>query len=137
MSFRPSDLTADDQFTLFGGYANLTEREKKHLENSWAEPFRNEIYPAINEERFAVLYSDNAASRPNTSVKFILGAIILGMLLGLSEAELIESILFDIRFQYALHTLHCPEQPVNEHSFRRFRQHAIRAAAHFARRLKN
>ena len=126
MSFRPSDLTADDQFTLFGGYANLTEREKKHLENSWAESFRNEIYPAINEERFAVLYSDNAASRPNTSVKFILGAIILGMLLGLSEAELIESILFDIRFQYALHTLHCPEQPVNEHSFRRFRQRVLR-----------
>ena len=126
MSFRPSDLTADDQFTLFGGYANLTEREKKHLENSWAESFRNEIYPAINEERYAVLYSDNAASRPNTSVKFILGAIILGMLLGLSEAELIESILFDIRFQYALHTLHCPEQPVNEHSFRRFRQRVLR-----------
>lgn len=126
MSFRTSDPNADTQLSLFGGYADLTEREKKHLEKSWAESFRNEVYPAINEECFAVLYSDNTASRPNTSVKFILGAIIIGMLHGLSEVELMESILFDIRFQYALHTLHCTEQPVNEHSFRRFRQRVLR-----------
>ena len=126
MSFRTSDPNADMQLSLFGGYTDLTDREKKHLEKSWAESFRNEVYPAINEERFAVLYSDNTASRPNTSVKFILGAMIIGMLHGLSEVELMESILFDIRFQYALHTLHCTEQPVNEHSFRRFRQRVLR-----------
>lgn len=126
MSFRTNDPNADEQLTLFGGLTELTEREKKHLKKSWAESFRNDIYPAINEERFAVLYSNNPATRPNTPINFILGAMIIGTIQGLSEEELIESILFDIRYQYALHTINSQEQPVNEHSFRRFRQRVLR-----------
>ena len=55
---------------------NLTERERKALENSWAKIFADEIFPAIDEERFSVLYSDKA-SRPNAPVNVIIGALII------------------------------------------------------------
>ena len=51
------------------------------------------------------MYSNNPASRPNTPINFILGAMIIGTIQGLSKEELIESILFDIRYQYTLHTI--------------------------------
>ncbi|MBO5158435.1 MAG: transposase, partial [Lachnospiraceae bacterium] len=64
MSFRTNDC---QQISLNDKLTNLTEREKKALDKSWAKIFADEIFPAIDEERFAVLYSDKA-SRPNTPV---------------------------------------------------------------------
>lgn len=52
-------LTLNDSF-LFG----LTAREKKVLEKSWAKIYADEIFPAIDEERFSALYNENDASRP-------------------------------------------------------------------------
>ncbi|MFZ2256592.1 MAG: hypothetical protein WAV55_00445 [Clostridiaceae bacterium] len=53
-------ICLDDKFNL------LSVREKRFLKNSWANGFADVIFPAINEERFAVLYSTNSFSRPNT-----------------------------------------------------------------------
>ena len=81
MSFKSNDcqqLTFDD--SLF----SLTEREKKTLEKSWAKVFADEIFPAIDEERFSVLYSDKA-SRPNTPVNVIVGALIIKELFDYSD----------------------------------------------------
>lgn len=122
MSFRINDPRNGEQLSFDNRFVNLSEREKKILLNSWAKDFSDIIYPAINEERFSVLYSGNAASRPNTPVIFIIGALILGSLLGLTEDDLKQSILFDIRFQYALHTDHLSEQPISDRTFSRFRE---------------
>ena len=73
MSFRANDC---QQLSLNDKLMNLTEREKKALDNSWAKIFADEIFPAIDEERFSVLYS-NKASRPNTPVNVIIGALII------------------------------------------------------------
>jgi hypothetical protein len=54
---------------------NSTERERKALEKSWAKIFADEIFPAIDEEPFSVLYSDKA-SRPNAPVNVIIGALL-------------------------------------------------------------
>ena len=62
ISFRANDC---QQLSLNDKLMNLTEREKKALDKSWAKIFADEIFPAIDEERFSVLYSDKA-SRPNT-----------------------------------------------------------------------
>ena len=53
------------QLSLDDSFISLTAREKKALENSWAQIFADEIFPTIGEERFSVLYSDKA-SKPNT-----------------------------------------------------------------------
>ena len=102
--------------TLFG----LTAREQKALENSWAEVFVKEVFPTIDETPFAVLYSDKA-SRPNTPVNVIIGALILKELFNLSDDEVVEDLLLDPRFQYALHTTSFDDQPFSERSVSRFR----------------
>ena len=77
MSFRTND---SQQLSLFDSFNVLTEREQKALERSWAKVFAEEIFPSIDEERFAVLYSDQV-SRTNTPVNIIIGALILKKLL--------------------------------------------------------
>lgn len=103
---------------------NLTEREMKFLEKSWAKSFADGIFPAIPEENFSVLYSDKA-SRPNTPVNVIIGALILKELLGLTDDEVLESIMFDVRFQYALHTTSFKEQPMSDRTLSRFRERCM------------
>jgi len=111
-----------NQIAFNDRYANLTEREKKAIEKSWARPFAEIIFPAIREERFAELYSANNATRPNTPVNIIIGAMILKEMLGLSDDDVVTGLMFDVRMQYALHTTSYKEQPLSDRTFSRFRQ---------------
>ena len=106
---------------MFDSFTGLTEREQKALNQSWAKVFSEEVFPAIDEERFSVLYSDKA-SRPNTPVNVIIGALVLKELFNLSDDEVVEDILLDPRFQYALHTSSFLEQPISDKTLTRFRQ---------------
>jgi len=112
------------QITFNDSTRSQTEREKKFLAKSWAKPFADNIFPAIKEESFAVLYSDKA-SRPNTPVNIIISALILKELLGLTDDEIVESLMFDIRFQYALHTTSFKEQPLSDRTLSRFRERCL------------
>lgn len=91
------------------------------LEKSWAKPFAEKIFPKIDESRFICLYSDKA-SRPNTPVNVCAGALILKELLNLTDDEMVESLAFDVRFQYALHTTSFEEQPLSDKTLSRFRK---------------
>lgn len=117
MSFRQNQ---SQQVTFSDAYWGLTDREKKALERSWAKVFAEDIFPNINEEPFEVLYSDKA-SRPNTPVNIIIGALIIKELFGISDDEVVESLMLDHRFQYALHTMSFDEQPLSDKSLSRFR----------------
>ena len=74
MSFRKNE---SHQMTLNDSYFGLTEREKKALEKSWAKVFADDVFPMIDEDRFECLYSSDKASRPNTPVNVIIGALII------------------------------------------------------------
>jgi len=100
---------------------NLTEREMKHLMSSWAETFSKKIFPSIKEDRFSVLYSDNPASRPNNPINVYFGLLILREIFNQSDEEALNSLMFDIRYQYALHTTSFSEQPVSKNSLTNFR----------------
>ena len=77
MSFVKND---NQQLTVLDSTFNLTEREKRMLEKSWANTFADKVFPAIDENIFSVLYSKKA-SRPNTPVNVIVGAQFLKKLL--------------------------------------------------------
>ena len=114
----------------------LTERERRMLEKSWAEGFSKRVFPAINEGRFSVLYSDNPASRPNTPVNVIYGALLLKEMYGLTDEEIMEQVTFNIQYQYALHTTSFEEQPLSDRSLSRFREKVYEyAEAHDGRDL--
>ena len=118
MAFRTNSY---QQLAFTDSFARLTAREQKALENSWAKTFAEDIFPSINEEPFRVLYSDNA-SRPNTPVNICIGALIIKELFGLSDDEVVESLMLDPRYQYALHTTSYEEQPVSDKTLSRFRK---------------
>ena len=71
----------NQQLSLNDSTFTLTEREKKVLEKSWAKSFAEKVFPSIDESIFSALYSSNA-SRPNTPVNVIVGALILKEALG-------------------------------------------------------
>ncbi len=115
---------SNQQLSLADSTFDLTEREKRFLEKSWAKVFAEKIFPAIHEEEFAVLYS-NKASRPNTPVNVILGALILKEALGVTDDEMVQGLMFDIRYQYALHTTSFTEQPLSDRTLSRFRARCL------------
>ena len=121
MSFAKNDV---HQVTLNNTLWGLTKREKRMLERSWATQFADKIFPLIDEERFAVLYSDKA-SRPNTPVNVIIGALILKELRNQTDDEIFESLLFDVRYQRALHTENFDEQPMSDTTLKRFRKRCL------------
>lgn len=117
MSFKTNEC---QQLTLDDSLFSLTDREKRALEKSWAKVFADEIFPAIDESRFSVLYSDKA-SRPNTPVNVTVGALIIKELFDYSDDEIVENLMLDLHLQYALHTTSYAEQPLSDKSLSRFR----------------
>ena len=113
MSFKEN---AYQQMSFTDSFSGLTAREQKALERSWAKVFADEIFPAIDEKRFSVLYSDKA-SRPNTPVNVIVGALIIKELFDYSDDEMVENLMLDFRIQYALHTTSFEEQPLADFEF--------------------
>jgi len=112
----------NQQITINDNTFGLTDRSHRFLKKSWAEGFSELIFPKINEDRFAVLYSDNPASRPNTPVNVSVGMLILKELYNHTDDDLLETMLFDMRYQYALHTTSYTEQPVSDRTLSRFRE---------------
>ena len=95
MSFVKND---NQQLTLLDSTFNLTEREKRMLEKSWAKTFADKVFPAIDENIF-LFFIVKKASRPNTPVNVIVGALILKEALNVTDDEIVEAMAFDIRYQ--------------------------------------
>lgn len=98
----------------------MTSREQKALQKSWAKVFVQDLFPAIDEEPFWILYSQTS-SRPNTPVNICIDALIIKELFGSSDDEMVENLMLDPRYQYALHTTSWAEQPLSNKTFSRFR----------------
>jgi hypothetical protein len=110
------------QISLDDSTFGMTKREQRILKKGWSEAFSKHIFPMINEDRFAVLFSDNPATRPNTPVNVIIGMFILKEIYNHTDDDLLEEVLFDIRYQNALHTTSFAEQPVSDRTLSRFRE---------------
>jgi hypothetical protein len=118
MSFRANNY---EQISLNDRLNNLTDRERRFLDKSWAKPFAEKIFPLINETRFEVLYS-NDNGRPNTPVNIVVGSLLLKEMTRLTDEELLESVLLDPRYQYALHLTGYEEIPFSDRTVSRFRE---------------
>jgi hypothetical protein len=92
---------AEKQFNLSEPYYHFPKYVREALHNSWAEHFFHSIFTKIDENRFAVLYSENY-SRPNAAVNVIIGLLMLKELNGWTDEGLIAALYFDYRVQYAL-----------------------------------
>ena len=100
----------NDQPSLITFEAELSEKQRKSLERSKEKWFNNLILRNINENDFKSLYSE-IASRPNVAVNILVSALILKELRGISYDELMESIMFDLRFKVALGLVNIDDAP--------------------------
>jgi hypothetical protein len=89
------------QQSFFSGEYLLPEKLRARLLSSWAETFYRELFCRIDEEIFAVLYSEEA-SRPNVAVNVLMGLEILKSGYGWSDEELHEQVSFNLQVRHAL-----------------------------------
>ena len=115
----------DPQESLWQSQFLVTPKKVKRLERSWAEVFRNEALPLIDEERFAPMYCvDNG--RPNRAVQTVLGVHLLKEMFNLTDDEALEQLEFNLLWHHALRLdieeTHLPQKTL--HNFRvRLMQH--------------
>lgn len=93
--------TKHQQPALISAASELPEKQRKRLENSWAGTFYKEFFCRIDEEAFAVLYSQKG-SRPNVPVNVLVGLEALKSGFGWSDEELYESYCYNLQVRYAL-----------------------------------
>ena len=98
----------------------LTGKEKDALEKSWAVAFASDIFPYIDEKIFAPLYSERK-SRRNVPVNVLAGAMLLQEIRGMSDEDLVEAAMFDLRLRTALHITNAVGQPLSLRTIQRFR----------------
>lgn len=113
------------QGNIFDETLQLSNYHQKLLNEGWAGYFKEKVFPKINEERFSVLYS-NKASRPNTPVNIMVGLLILKEMNKQVDSELMQSLIFDTRYQYALWTTGYEKQPISRNAFTNFRNLLIK-----------
>ena len=109
----------DPQESLWQSQFLVTPKKAKRLERSWAEVFRNEALPLIDEERFAPMYCvDNG--RPNRAVRTVLGVHLLKEMFNLTDDEALEQLEFNLLWHHALRLdieeTHLPQKTL--HNFR-------------------
>lgn len=119
MAFRSH---VSEQLTLDDSFNNASKRVQRVVMNSWAKDFSDVVFPAINGDRFKVLYADHEASRPTTPANYIVGALLIKEMFGLTDDETVEMLICDLRAQYALHSTSLAEQPISDRTFSRFRE---------------
>jgi len=90
------------QWPLFSSIDSLPKKQQARLEASWAGTFYQELFCRINEEPFAVLYSDDEASRPNIPVNLLVGFETLKAGFGWSDEEAFDHFCFDVQVRYAV-----------------------------------
>ena len=91
----------DPQVSLWQSEFLVPPKKARRLERSWAEVFRNEALPLIDEERFAPMYcADNG--RPNRAVQTVLGVHLLKEMFNLTDDEALEQLEFNLLWHHAL-----------------------------------
>jgi len=100
----------NDQPGLFSFETELSKKQRNLLDISKEKWFYKLVLRNINEDNFKPLYSGKA-SRPNIAINILVSALILKELKGISYDELMESVMFDLRFKTALGLVSIDDMP--------------------------
>ncbi len=115
---------ANNQPSLFSFENELGKKMREALEGSKEKWFYHLVLRNINEDDFRELYSDKA-SRPNTPINILVSSLILKELKGLSYDELMESVMFDLRFKIALGLASIGEVPFSRSTLFNFQNRVL------------
>jgi len=118
--FRKSKNSQGDLFT--GVSSHLSSRKQKLLSdpNGWHKFFYEEVVSRIDEEVYAVLFSQTG--RPNASLRVLVGMMILKEGNGWSDEQLFEECRFNIKVMLALGYINLDEDIPVESTYYLFRK---------------
>ena len=107
------------QKTIFDHDVYLPRDKVEALERTWAGPFRHHILPLIDEESFRPFYCpDNG--RPIVPVAIMTGISILKEYQNLTDEQVLGSLEFDLRWQYAF-DINALESHISQKTLHNFR----------------
>jgi len=89
------------QPAMFSSIYELPKTQLKRLKESWAATFYHEFFMRIEEDLFAVLYSDEP-SRPNIPINVLMGLETLKSGFDWSDEELYDAFCYNMQVRYAL-----------------------------------
>ena len=99
------------QQDFFAVETQLGPELSSRLRASKEYAFYTEVFCRIPEELFAELYADARASRPNTPVNVLIGAMILQHMNDWTFEELLDRVAFDLKVRAALGLWSLDEEP--------------------------
>ncbi len=109
------------QLELFNSATFMDERIRSRLETSWAPIFYEHVFCKIDEEPFAVLYSENRG-RPNFPVNTLIALEIIKHFRDYTDEELIEEFFFNLQIKWALGIRDIGECLIAERTLYEFRE---------------
>ena len=89
------------QSSIFESSYLVPRQKAERLSQTWAEPFRTQALPLIDEGQFAGLYSQEIG-RPNAPVQIVFGVLILKEMFNLTDQEALEGLEFNLQWHHAL-----------------------------------
>lgn len=107
------------QKSIFDHDVYLPPKQMEALEATWAGVYRDQILPMIDEEPFKPFYCEDNG-RPNIPVSIMISLCVFKEMFDMTDAELLGSLEFDLRFQYAL-DLNASEAHICQKSLHNFR----------------
>jgi len=114
----------NSQPQLFNFDLDLSQKQRDMLNSTKESWFYKLIFCSIKEQDFKPLYSDKA-SRPNSAVNVLVSALIIKELKRLSFDELMEAVMFDLRFKTALGLSSIDEIPFSRATLFNFQNRII------------
>lgn len=116
--------TDHKQLELFNVTSEMNDTVRRVFEQSWAPVFYEHLFCQIDEEPFAVLYSD--IGRPNFPVNVLVALEILACLHGYTVQETLEQYYFNLQFRWAVGVRNISDLPLAERTIFEFRERIYR-----------
>jgi hypothetical protein len=124
--FREND--AHNQQQLYNSYTDLNPKIKKRLDESWAPIFYEHVFCKIDENPFAVLYSQDMG-RTNFPVNILLSLELIKHTFDYTDETLLDQYNLNFQIMYALGMRNLGERYLADRTFYNFRrrvyQHTI------------
>lgn len=117
--FRKSKNSQGDLFTGLSSHLSARKQKLLNAPSSWHKFFYEEVVSRIDEEVYAVLFSETG--RPNASIRVLVGMMILKEGNGWSDEQLFEECRFNIKVMMALGYMNLDEDIPVESTYYLFR----------------
>lgn len=119
--FKNSENKQHDLFSSF--HSHLSERKLRGIEDksAWHNVFWTHFVRGIHEDEYAILYSAGKG-RPNSSIRVLIGMMVLKEAKGWSDLQLFEESMYNLCVQVALGIHNLKEDPPGPTAYYDFRR---------------